>query len=178
MPSDFEKQLYGFHYDREERLKKMPPGYQPDKFKEKGFFKKKHFNIIVANLILVLILFPILTIYTRTTANRKSTADFNFLLNGYIFDNNMLISLTIQKKQDSTIDDTPLPFEATIFLSDDKEFYKKFFDIMPVSSDKEVVLRTSIPITDYKTYKNTIIHANIIYSDQSISLKSKIKNEK
>ena len=178
MPNDIEKQLYDFHYDREERLKKMPPGYQPDKFKEKGFFKKKHFNIIVANLILVLILFPILTIYTRTTANRKFTADFNFLLNGYIFDNNKLISLTIQKKQDSTIDETPIPFETIITLSDDKDFYKKFFDIMPVSSDKEVVLRTSIPITDNKIHQNSIIHANITYSDQSISLKSKLKNEK
>ncbi|MCL2705875.1 MAG: hypothetical protein FWE72_06675 [Spirochaetaceae bacterium] len=178
MSNNFEKERSKRHYDREERLAMMPSGSTKDNSKLKGFLRFKPLNIIIINLILICILFPIITFYTRYTANRDFNPDYNFLLNGYIFDNNILVSLTISKKQNSKISDAPLPFDVTISLSDNIDFYKKFFDNMPVSSDKEVVLRTSIPITNYKIHRNTLLYANIVYSDQIISLKSKIKNEK
>ncbi|MCL2481005.1 MAG: hypothetical protein FWF38_04785 [Spirochaetaceae bacterium] len=178
MSNNFEKKPLEHHYNREERLAMMPAGAGKDKSKLKGFFRFKPLNIIIINLILICILFPIITFYTRYTANRDFNPDFNFLLNGYIFDNNILVSLTIEKKQKSKISDEPLPFEVTINLSDNKDFYKKFFDNMPASSNKEVILRTAIPITNYKVHKNSILYANIIYSDKTIQLKSKIKGEK
>jgi len=176
MSNNFEKEPIKPHYDREERLSMMPQGSA--KGKSKGFFKTRPFTIIIANLILIIILIPAITYYTRHTANKNFNPDFNFLLNGYIFDNNILVSLTIKKKPDSKITDEPLPFEVTISLSDNKDFYKKFFDNMPAGSDKEVVLRTAIPLSNYRVQKNSILYANIIYGDQTISLKSKIKSEK
>jgi hypothetical protein len=49
---------------------------------------------------------------------------------------------------------------------------------MPVNSSEKTVLRASIPVTNYEVHKNSVINAKILYSDQTINLKSKVKNEK
>ena len=168
------------HYNREERLAMMPSGALRNKKKPKGFFRNnKSFTILFINFIVICLLFLGFFIYTIITSNKSSNSDFTFLLNGYIYDSNILISLTIEKKHNSKIiSDTPLPFEVTITLSDNKEFYKKFFDNLPVNSGKEIVLRTTYPASNYEVNKNSLIYANIKYTDKEITLKSKIKNEK
>ena len=180
MQNNYDKNQLNLHYNREERLAMMPPGARINKPKGKGFFKNnKSLGILLLNLIIICIIFPGFFIYTRITANTNPNPDFNFLLSGYIFDNNILTSLTIEKKKDSTLSsDEPLPFEATIYLSDNSDIYKKIFDFMPANSGKEIVFRASIPATNYEVQKNSIIHATIEYSDQTIKLKSQVKSER
>ena len=179
MSNKFEKNQLNFHYNREERLSMLPPGVIKSRQKQKGFFRNnKPFTIILINVIIICLMFFGFTIYSKIASNRSSNSDFNFLLNGYIFDNNMLITLKIEKKKDSKLLEDTLPFEAIITLSDNNDFYKKFFDNMPDNSNKEIVLRLQTPITNYELQKNSIIYANIKYNDKIINLKSKIKNEK
>ena len=180
MSNNFENDKIKFHYNREERLamKPVPP---EEKSKVKGLFKlffrnKKPLNIIFANIILVCILFSFFIFYTQVKHNTFSNSDFSFSINGYIFDNNLFLTLIIKKKQDSKLSNDPIPVEAVIFLSDNKEFYKKFFDNMPADSNKETVLRAIIP--GNVVQKKSLLLAKIEYSNNTINIKSKIKSEK
>ncbi|MCL2791669.1 MAG: hypothetical protein FWD87_01130 [Spirochaetaceae bacterium] len=180
MAKYFEKEPYELHYNREERLAMMPPNVIKDKSRPKGFFNNKSLLIIAANIILVCILFLVFTFLTRGTVstdlNPGVDSNFNFLLNGYIFDNNILVSLIIEKKQDSAIvSDTPLPVEVTITLSDNANFYTNFFNFMPESPAERLILRAAIPVTNYEIQKNSILYADITYGNQIINLNSKIE---
>ena len=190
MSKNSEQQGYERYYNREERLAMIPPGIIKDK--PKGFFKNKALNITIINVVFVcimLLLFTFLTRFTNFTSeaepevpaegNSATDPNFNFFLSGYIFDNNILVSIRIEKKPDSALSsDDQVPVEITITLSGDSDFFRKFFDIMPESPDDAVILRTAIPITNSETHINSILFANIIYDDQFISLNSEIRGEK
>ncbi|MCL2293685.1 MAG: hypothetical protein FWC36_02305 [Spirochaetes bacterium] len=177
MQENFDQNQYEFHYKREERFARMPSHLRDN---PKGFYQNnKPLVIIFANLILAIIIFGGFFAYENFIANRNFHPDFNFTLNGYIFDNNMLITLSIRKKENSALpEDELLPFEATITLSDNRDFNRRFFDILPAKPNEEVVLRTSVPIFNHEIQRNSTIFATIAFSGQIISLKSRVKSEK
>ncbi len=179
MSDNPEKKQLEYHYSREDRLNLLPPGIIKEKSGKKGFFRNnKPLGIILADIVIISILFFGYFIYTKTISNQNSNPDFSFLLNGYIFDNNLLISLTISKKENSRLPESAaFPLEAAITISGNDSFYKKFFDTMPDKPDNDTILRTSIHAADYAINKNSIIYATIEYNNKTIELKSRLKSE-
>ena len=178
MPEIYDKDQVEYHYNQEERLAKMPLH-----LKDRQHGSNKSILITFANLILIFILFGGFLVYERFFGNKDEPEfyhpDFYISLNGYIFDNNMLITLSITKKPETTLpSEGPLPFEASIILSENSEIQRKFFNFLPVGANEEIVLRTSIPITNFEVQRNSKLEAIITYSDQVINLKSGVKSEK
>lgn len=179
MENNYDKGNLEFHYDRKERIAQSSDDSLKSSKKRKGFFRQKPNMIILVDIIVICLLTCSFLIYSKITGNRITSDNYIFSLSGYIFDNNVLATLTIIKKGD-TADSAPILFEATISLPNDRSAYKKLSNYLP-TDEKEIVLRTSIPIKNqFFAEENTkkLIYASIKYNEKTVKIKTAIKSEK
>lgn len=179
MENNYDKGNVEFHYDRKERISQASGDTLKSPKKLKGFFRQKSNMIIFADIILICLLTSGFLIYSKITGNRITSDNYTFSLSGYIFDNNVLATLTVVEKENKA-DSTPTLFEATISLPNDRSAYKKLSNYLPINKN-EVVLRTSIPIKNqFFAQDNTkkLMYASIKYNGKTVKIKTTIKNEK
>ncbi|MCP5513857.1 MAG: hypothetical protein H7A26_00135 [Spirochaetales bacterium] len=169
------------HYDRNERLAMMPEALLKLKSGKKGFFRNKSMVILFADIVIICLLSAGFFIYSRITSNTYATNNYSLILKGYIFDDTALISLTITKKMDSPpLKTDPKPFEATITVTGNDEYYKKNFDYLPDVINREVTIRASIPLDPSGTGKQSAptAYATVKFENTSVKLKYTLKREK
>ena len=173
------KDQYERHYDREERLAMMPEALIKLKSRKKGFFRNnKSMMIILADIIIICLLALGFMIYTRISSNSHSTQTHTFVLNGYVLNNRALISLRITRKRDHLAARTPpRPFEATINISGNNDYYKKVFDFLPEDPDRDVIFRAVIPVEDFYTSQKHAVTSTVQFDNTTINLKYNLKTE-
>ncbi len=171
------------HYDRNERLAMMPEALLKLKSGKRGFFRNKSMVILFADIVIICLLSAGFFIYSRLTSNTYATNNYSLILKGYIFDDKALITLTITKKMDSpllTLKTEPKPFEATITVTGNDDYYKKNFDYLPDVINREVTIRASIPLDPEGTGKpaTPTAYATVKFENTSVKLKYNLKREK
>jgi hypothetical protein len=170
---------YEFHYDREERLSMMPESVLQFKKKKK---KNRSVLILLLDIILICLLSLGFMIYQKFTNNSYSSDNYNFTLKTYIYDENLLISITSvnklpvntnSKKQES------IPVEFIVKLSKIDDFYKKIFDVLPQKNGSAKTYRASIPLNELPYIPDsTFVKVNVKFGNNSINLKHKLLYEK
>ncbi|MDX9800425.1 MAG: hypothetical protein RBT69_03700 [Spirochaetia bacterium] len=175
------KEQIEIHYDRNERLAMIPEALLKLKSGKKGFFHNKSMAILFADIVIICLLSAGFFIYSSLTTNTYSSKNYSLILKGYIFNDTALVTLTITKKMDAPpLKTEPKPFEATITVTGNKNYYKKNFDFLPDVINRDVTVRASIPLdpADLDKKMNTIAYAAVKFENTSIKLKYKLKKEK
>ncbi len=170
---------YEFHYNRDERLSMMPEAVLKLKNKKK---KNRSLLILWLDIALIVILSSGFLIYQKITGNRYSDEDFTFSMKTFVYNDNLLISVTaLNKKPYSGQEKNPkdIPVELNFKLSKSESFYKKVFDILPLKKSNEKTYRISIPLSKIPDLQeSTHVLVNIKYKNSSINIKHKIVYEK
>ena len=171
---------YEFHYNREERLSMMPDSVL--KFKQK---KRKNRSLLILwlDIALIVILSSGFLIYQKITGGRYSDKNYTFSMKTYVYNDNLLISVTalnrIQSENTSDKSDSGRPVILTVKLSKADNFYKKIFDVLPDKNTIEKTYRVSIPLSEIPGLKDsTHVYVDIKYENSSITIKHKIVYEK
>ena len=170
---------YEFHYSREERLSMMPDSVLEFKKKKR---KNRSLLILWLDIALIVILSSGFLIYQKITGGKYTDKNYTFSMMNYVYNDNLLISVTAVnnlKSGSSDKSDTEIPVILTVKLSRADEFYKKIFDVLPDKNTPEKTYRISIPLSEIPELKNsTHILASIKYENSSINIKHKIVYEK
>lgn len=174
-----DKSEYEYHYNRDERLSMMPESVLEFKKKKR---KNRSLLILWLDIALIVILSSGFLIYQKISGNSFSGEDYSFSLKTFVYNDNLLISITSVNKTsfDSDSDNTPaVPVELTVKLSKIDDFYKKIFDVLPQNSAEKKTYRISIPLSEMPSLENTsYILVNIKFENSSINIKHKLVYEK
>lgn len=170
---------YEFHYDREDRLSMIPESVLQYKKKKT---KNRSLLILFLDIILICILSLGFLFYQKFTSNRYTSNDYTFTLKTYIYDENLLISITSVNRlpaNDNSMENESTPVELTIKLSKTGDFYKKIFDILPQKNGSSKTYRASIPLNELPTVPDSgFVRVNVEFGNNSINLKHKLVYEK
>ncbi len=117
------------------------------------------------------------------TGNSFKGENYTFSMKSFIYDDNLLISVTSVNRKPAEKNDknnTSIPVEMIVKLSKNDDFYKKIFDVLPLNSSDAKTYRVSIPLTEIPVMDSRLSHifVNIKFENSSIDIKQKIVYEK
>ncbi len=172
-----EDMQYEFHYSREERLSMMPDSVLEYKNRKK---KNKSLLILWLDIALILLLSSGFLIYQKITGNRYSDDNYKFSMKTFVYNDNLLISITaLNKKTSDSIGNSGVPVELTLKLSKSDSFYKKIYDFLPQKNSEAKIYRESIPLSEIPDIRNSShLLVNIKFDNSSIDIRQKIVSEK
>ena len=170
---------YEFHYNRDERLSMMPESVLEFKKRKR---KNKSLLILWLDIALIVILSSGFLIYQKMTGNSYKGENYTFSMKSFIYDDNLLISVTSVNRRPAETNDKnnrAVPVEMTVKLSKNNDFYKKIFDVLPLNSSDTETYRVSIPLKEIPVMdKLSHIFVNIKFENSNINIKHKIVYEK
>ena len=172
------------HYNREERLSQLPESVQKYKKRKKGFFSSnRHLVIILADIIIISLLFLAFMIYTRMTHNTVKDSNYSFTLKGYVFEDTALITLSALNTGSETSDKEfnentdPVSAEVIFTLDNHENTHHKIFDFLPEKPGGERNYRVSIPVKRDFSDSRLKVYAEIKYESSVVDLKYTLGRE-
>jgi hypothetical protein len=177
-----------YHYDREDRLHYLSPNIRERMERnesagkqglKKPFFKRnRSLMILLLDVIIILFLYfiilPLLGLGGGPSLDRID--DYTFELNGFVFDEKSLLSLSIERADMSETNETHAGEGQTItvvFSVEGTEKTVRAIDVLPQEKGASRIIRASIP---YNGEEKKAV-AEISFGDKKAVVETKLRPE-
>lgn len=162
--------LYNYHYNREDRLSKLPPELQSRIAGDlpKGFFRNNRtVTIIFVDLALIALVWFVFLPLIRTGASGRLEG-YSFVLRGFSYGGNALISLKVTK--DSEHKGLPPTYTAVVGLSSSNRTVEMQGEL-PTGLKGVQTLRTSLPLSG----KTVAVVCTVHLGGKHLDLKARLR---
>ncbi len=167
----------GFHYSREERLRRG--GRDPEEAGSGGIWSNRTLLIIFLDVILVFILFGAANLLFPIFGSRTTIDGNLFRLRGVEVEDSVLLTLVVVRQAADPPEDSGI-FQVRFALEEqsggEETVSDWISDVPPVSPEERRVVRFEVPVEGQDPRWETAV-ATVRYGDRELRLASKIIGE-
>lgn len=167
----------GYHYSREERLRRG--GREPEPTEKGGLFRNRTLLIIFLDVVLIFIIFGAATLLLPVFGSRSTIEGNLFRLRGVEVENVVLMTLVVLRQGEEPPRESGI-FEVRFALEDQtgrvQEVSGWVADVLPTVPGERRVLRFEAPVENDEASWETAV-ATVRYAGREVRLASKIIDE-
>lgn len=171
MPESHDPGQQHYHYNREDREALLSDETKRVLQKTKMFTMNRRNMIILADIAVILLFTMIFAPFALGGKTHTRVAGFNTSLKAYEFDGSLLISVKVEAREDSEMEDGIVKI---ILTADGSEEEVEVIDLLPGLVDEPRVLRAEIPAPDVKKTK---VYALVEINEKTGKMSARVKQE-
>jgi flagellar basal body-associated protein FliL len=169
---------YHYHYDREERIRRLSSHIreretEPSGMFKKGFFKRNRSLLLILIDILIIVLIAVIVIpFVGNTAKSTASADgYYYSLRGFVFEEKAFLSLKVEAQQDAP--ERAEEVVRAIFTLEHSHRQVETVDVLPIGKGEERLIRATIPFSG----ESTTAYVAIRHDSSEITLETELTPE-